>query len=85
LNPSSKKLYGSKGTYPDFQIESFESKDQLFEYTSKDNYTFTDGVVGICYGFQMEIDETTGAYELELFFNDQQQMGGPNSIGIPNT
>ena len=57
----------------------------MFEYTSKDNYTFTDGLDGVCYGFQLEHNDDTGAYELELYFNDQQQMGGPNSIGIPNS
>jgi len=31
------------------------------------------------------ISDGASGYKLELYFNDQQQMGGPNSIGIPNT
>mmetsp|Transcript_11778 Transcript_11778/g.14935 ORF Transcript_11778/g.14935 Transcript_11778/m.14935 type:complete len:124 (-) Transcript_11778:4884-5255(-) len=33
----------------------------------------------------MTYDDKTSKYGLELYFNDQQSMGGPNSIGIPNT
>lgn len=29
--------------------------------------------------------QTDKSYELELYFNDQSKMGGPSSVGIPNT
>lgn len=63
----------------------FDTKEDLFAYTSTDEYTFNGGTDGVCYGFQMEYDAASTKYSLELFFNDQQAMGGANSIGIPNT
>jgi len=45
------KEYGKDATYPDFQFKNFTSKEELFEYTSADNYTFTPGLPGVCYGF----------------------------------
>ena len=33
----------------------------------------------------MHHDETTKKYELELYFNDQAKMGGPQAIAIPDT
>lgn len=78
-------MYGEKASLPEFKVwTNFTSKEALFEYTSADNYTFSGGNEGVCYGFQM-ISDDAGSYHLELYFNDQQQMGGPNSIGIPNT
>ena len=32
---------------------NFTSKDELFEYTSAENYTFPGGNLGVCYGFQI--------------------------------
>lgn len=65
------KAYGSKATYPDFRIQQFTSEEDLFNWTSAENYTFTDGLEGVCYGFQMSQD-TQGAWNLKLYFNDQQ-------------
>ena len=48
-----KKAYGDKATYPEWQIKHFDSKDDLFAWTSAENYTFTDGLEGVCYGFQI--------------------------------
>ena len=48
-----KKAYGDKATYPEWKIKHFDSKDDLFAWTSAENYTFTDGLEGVCYGFQI--------------------------------
>lgn len=43
--------YGKNATYPDFQFMNFTSRQELFEYTSAENYTFPGGNLGVCYGF----------------------------------
>ena len=45
------KAYGANATYPEFQFKNFTSREELFEYTSADNYTFPGGNAGVCYGF----------------------------------
>ena len=72
-------------SYPDFEFKQFASKEELFEYTSSEKYPLADGNPGVCYGFQIAKDEDTKTWTTELYFNDQQSLGGPNSIGIPNT
>ena len=37
----------------------FDTKEDLFAYTSADNYTYTDGNEGVCYGFQISKDDTS--------------------------
>jgi len=69
--------------YPAFEFKYFASKEALFEYTSTEDYSFSDGTKGVCYGFQ--ISNTGSEWTTELYFNDQQALGGPNSIGIPTT
>lgn len=54
----------------DFKFMNFKDKAALFEYTSADNYTFTGGNEGVCYGFQFDFDADTKEANLELFFND---------------
>ena len=84
INSVLQGLYGGDAELPFFRFEHFNTTEDLFAYTSADNYTFGDGNVGICYGFQYsKTDEHE--WDLTLYFNDQQQMGGAGSIGIPNT
>jgi hypothetical protein len=64
-----KTKFGKQSTYPDFQFKNFTSTEELFAYTKADNYTFTPGLPGVCYGFQFSHDDENG-YELELYFND---------------
>ena len=45
------QLYGSKATYPEWEFQYFDSQDDLFAWTSAENYTFTDGLKGVCFGF----------------------------------
>ena len=47
-----KHAYGG-ATYPEWQFMNFTSKEELFEYTSAENYTYPDGNLGVCYGFSI--------------------------------
>lgn len=51
LNEIISKGYGANATYPEFQFMNFTSREELFDYTSADNYTFPGGNAGVCYGF----------------------------------
>jgi len=62
-------LYGEKATYPEWQFHNFTSKEDLFSWTSAENYTFTDGLQGVCFGFQLDQD-SNNAWNLQLYFSD---------------
>ena len=71
MNKILEKKYPSKNkkaALVDFEIMYFDTKDDLFAWTSADNYTYTDGNAGVCYGFQISND--ANAWNLELYFND---------------
>ena len=51
INSVLQGLYGNDAELPFFRFEHFNTTEDLFAYTSADNYTFGDGNVGICYGF----------------------------------
>lgn len=44
-------VYGPKATYPEWKFMNFATKEDLFAWTSADNYTFNAGNEGVCYGF----------------------------------
>ena len=46
-----KSVYGDKATYPEWKFMNFATKEDLFAWTSADDYTFNAGNEGVCYGF----------------------------------
>ena len=58
----------SNSPYPDFTFMNFTSKEELFAYTSAENYTFEGGNLGVCFGFSMQEDEN--GWNLEMYFDD---------------
>ena len=79
-----KKLTGKDDAeLPNWKIQYFKDKDELFDYVSAEDYTYEGGKPGICYGYQTDKDEND-SYTLTLYFNDQK-MSGDNGMGIPDT
>ena len=61
--------YGNENAaLPDFEIKYFTSKDELFDYTSAENYSYPGGNLPICYGFQYTQDNDD--WNLEIYMND---------------
>ena len=53
-------LYGDKNTdYPEWEFLHFDTKEDLYAWTSADNYTYEGGLKGVCYGFQISQDASS--------------------------
>jgi hypothetical protein len=48
-----------------------------------DYFNITAGFPGVCFGYQIT-ENTAKNFDIQMFFNDQTLMGGPNSTGVPN-
>lgn len=51
VNLIASNLSFNPNQYPDFKFMDFATKEDLYAYTSAENYTFNGGNEGVCYGF----------------------------------
>lgn len=71
-------------TIPPYTFQNFATQADLFSYISNEQYlNVSAGYEGICFGYQIT-SNAANSYSLQLYFNDQTEMGGPTGTGIPS-
>ena len=68
---------------PNYKLETYSSKEELFEYLESPDYMVTRQAKGVCFAFEV-IENAPNDYSMNLYFGDHNFPGAHFANGMPN-
>ena len=67
---------------PNYKMETYDSKEELFDYLQSPDYMVDKKAKGVCFAFEVT-QNADNDWQMNLYYNDQSLVGAHFANGVP--